>query len=194
MRSRALRSAAACVTLVLGSAAPCFAQGGAFGLGARMSMIRNDTQIDTDALRFFGGQLRARTSPRTGFEFAIDFRNESNESETVKVRDIPVQASLLIFLAKGAFSPYLLGGAGWYNHRVQLLSGDTVLDSESTRDFGWHGGFGAELRAGNHFGIHGDYRYTFLSWNNEDEPNIAGKAFLPKYKGSMWTAGLTLYF
>lgn len=194
MRSRAVRPAAACVALLLASVVPCYAQGGAFGIGGRMSMIRTDTQLDTDALRFFGGQLRARMSPRTGLEFSIDYRNDSNESDTIKVRDIPVQASLLLFLAKGAFSPYLLGGAGWYYHRVELLSGDTVLDAQSNREFGWHGGFGAEIRAGNHFGIHGDYRYTFLNWNSKDEPNVAGKAFLPKYKGSMWTAGLTLYF
>jgi opacity protein-like surface antigen len=194
MRSRAVLSAA-CVTLVLVSARPCFAQGSAFGLGGRMSMIRNDTQIDTDALRFFGGQLRARTSPRTGLELSIDYRNESNESETIKVRDIPIQASLLLFLAKSALSPFVLGGAGWYNHRVERLSGNTVLDAQSNREFGWHAGFGAELRAGNHMGIHGDYRYTFLSWNKEeDDPTIAGNRFLPKYKGSMWTAGLTIYF
>jgi len=192
MRSRAVLSAVAFIMLVLGSAAPCFAQ---FGIGGRMAMIRNDTQIDTDALRFFGGQLRARTSPRTGLELSVDFRNESNESETIKVKDVPVQASLLIFLAKGAFSPFLLGGAGWYNHRVELRDGETVLDAQTTHDFGWHAGFGAEVKAGNHIGIHGDYRYTFLSWNDEeDDPNIAGTRFLPKYKGSMWTAGLTVYF
>ena len=70
-----------------------------------------------------------------------------------------------------------------------------MLDSESTQEFGWHGGFGAEVRAGKHFGIHGDYRYTFLSWNNETTSRTSpGSRFLPKYKGSMWTAGLTLYF
>jgi len=192
MRSKAVLPAAAVVALVFASAAPCFAQ---FGIGGRMSMIRNDTQIDTDSLRFFGGQLRARTSPHTGLELSLDYRNESNEAETIKVRDMPIQASLLIFLAKGGFAPFVVGGGGWYNHRVEVHSGNAVLETDSTHEFGWHTGFGAEVRAGKHFGIHGDYRYTFLSWNNDDdEPNVAGSRFLPKYKGSMWTAGATLYF
>jgi len=144
MRSKAVLPAAAVVALVFASAAPCFAQ---FGIGGRMSMIRNDTQIDTDSLRFFGGQLRARTSPHTGLELSLDYRNESNEAETIKVRDMPIQASLLIFLAKGGFAPFLVGGGGWYNHRVEVHSGNAVLETDSTHEFGWHTGFGAEVRA-----------------------------------------------
>jgi len=68
-----------------------------------------------------------------------------------------------------------------------------VLLSDSTREFGWHAGFGAELRAGRHLGVHGDYRYTFLDWKSEEE-DPEGNRFLPNYRGSMLTVGLTLYF
>jgi hypothetical protein len=51
--------------------------------------------------------------------------------------------------------------------------------------------------AGRHFGIHGDYRDTFLDFSDdedddEDEGFIGG--LLPGHKGSMWTVGATFYF
>jgi opacity protein-like surface antigen len=159
-----------------------------------MSMVRSDAHSDADPVRFTGGQMRARTSPRTGIELSLDVRTQSNEALTERVRDVPVQASLLLFLARGTFSPYLLGGPGWYSHRVQSLAGGDVVDSETTRKFGWHGGFGAEVRLGHHVGVHGDYRYTFLHFGSEEGDTSSKSRFLPNYDGSMWTAGLTVYF
>jgi hypothetical protein len=184
-------AAAVCLLLV---SIPCAAQATAFGLGARVAMIRSDAHSNVDPLRFTGGQMRARISPRTGLELSLDVRTQSNEALTERVRDVPVQASLLLFPVRGAFSPYVLGGPGWYSHRVQSLVGGDVADSETTRKFGWHGGFGAELRLGNHAGIHGDYRYTFLHFGSDDDDTKSGSRFLPNYDGSMWTAGLTVYF
>ena len=194
MRSVLRFCAAAAVSSLSLSAVPCAAQDAAFGLGGRLSMIRTDAHSDADALRFIGGQIRARLSPRTGFELSIDKRTQSNEALTERVRDIPVQASVLLFPVSGSFSPYVLGGGGWYYHRVESLLAGDVLDSETTRKFGWHGGIGAELRLGQHAGVHGDYRYTFLHYGSDDEDSSSKSRFLPKYDGSMWTAGLTVYF
>ena len=81
--------------------------------------------------------------------------------------------------------------------RFETLAGDETLASETIRDFGWHAGFGAELRMGNHAGLHGDYRYTFLDFggnaDDDDGKGLIGR-LLPAYKGSMWTAGFTVYF
>ena len=112
----------------------------------------------------------------------------------MRLRNVPIQASLLLYPAAGAFSPYVLGGAGWYSQRVELLLGDDVVESETTRKFGWHGGFGAELRLGRHAGVHGDYRYTFLHFGSDDDEEDNGRGFLPNFDGSMWTVGVTVYF
>ena len=174
---------------------------GAFGIGGRISFVRTDVDlVDEESRRFWGGQIRARMSPRTAFELSLDVRTETNETETVRLRSMPIQASLLLFPAKGAFSPFVLGGGGWYATRVETLLGDETLTSETVREFGWHAGFGAELRMGSHAGLHGDYRYTFLDFGGDEDdgdddggPPIIGR-FLPAYRGSMWTAGLTFYF
>ena len=191
MRSTLQRCAAA-LSLVLCAASPSAAQG--FGLGARMSMVRTDVQSDDDAVRFWGGQIRAHISAKTALELSIDRRTDTNEAETVRLRNVPIQASLLVYPAAGAFSPYFLGGGGWYSQRVELLLADDVIESETTRKFGWHAGFGAELRLGRHAGVHGDYRYTFLHFGADDDEEDNGRGFLPNFDGSMWTAGVTVYF
>jgi hypothetical protein len=175
-------------------------------------MVRADAAAEASAERFTGGQLRAMVSRRSGIELSLDLRTQSNEAQTERVRDFPVQASLLLFPIRSSFSPYVLGGIGWYSHRVEQLSSQQVVESETTRRVGSHAGFGAELRLGKHAGIHADYRYTFLKFGSkDDDPNpssaltagggsriagnaIPGSQFLPGYEGSMWTGGFTIYF
>jgi opacity protein-like surface antigen len=168
-----------------------------------MSMIRGDVEADTSAERFTGGHIRARLSPRTAIELALDRRTETNDAGTERVRESPLQASLLLFPIRSVFAPYVLGGGGWYTNRVETIENNKAVSSISTRKFGWHGGFGAELRLGRHAGAHADYRYTFLRFgDDETETAPAARAdgesglsrFLPSYGGSMWTAGLTIYF
>jgi opacity protein-like surface antigen len=171
-------------------ATPAAAQ---FGIGGRMAWIRTDVESDADSVRFTGGQIRLGLSPRLGVEVSMDRHSESFELLNEKVTETPIQASLLLRLASGSFSPYLLGGPGWYRRSVEVIDGPELR--VKTSEFGWHAGGGLELRLGKHAGIHGDYRYTFLDFgddDDEDEGIIGG--FLPGYRGSMWTLGATIYF
>jgi opacity protein-like surface antigen len=160
-----------------------------------------DAEVDSE--RFMGGQVRLGLSRRTAIELSLDVRTETNEAATLRVREYPIQASFLLYPVRSVLSPYVLGGGGWYAQRIETLLDDEVQASETTRDFGWHAGFGGELQLGRHLGIHADYRYTFLDFGDDDEPGgePAGAngfsrlvSFLPSHKGSMWTAGLTVYF
>lgn len=180
----------ALVTLMVPAAAR--AQG--FGVGLRIATIRGDVDVDpaATAKRFTGGQIRARVSPRMAVELSLDLRSETNDVGTQRVRDYPLQASLLLFPIKGPFSPFVLGGAGWYTHKLETLSNDKVTASASSTKMGWHAGFGAELLLGHHAGVHGDYRYTFLHWDHPSGDVLSG--LVPSYGGSMWTAGVTFYF
>ena len=175
------------------SASPAYAQ---FGIGGRIAMVRFDRELDDTSERFNGGHIRALLSPRTGIEVSLDLRSETNEAETLRVRQYPVQASFLVYPARGAVAPYLLGGAGWYTNRIDTLDGDETVSTESSRDFAWHGGFGLELRFGRHFATHGDYRFTNLNFgdDDDDDEDDDGFSLLPSYQGSMWTVGLTVYF
>jgi opacity protein-like surface antigen len=174
---------------LLAWAAPVSAQG--FGLGARIAWVTRDVEADVDSLRFVGGQVRL-LSQRFGVEVSVDRHSESFELLNQKVTETPIQASLLLRLARGRVSPFLLGGSGWYRRKVEALDGAGDL-SVSTTEFGWHAGGGLEILPSRHFGIHGDYRYTFLDFNDDDDEGFIG-GLLPGHRGSMWTLGATVYF
>ena len=175
-------------------ATPATAQG--FGIGGRLAWITNDSALDVDSERFFGGQIRL-SGTRIGVEVSLDRHSTSLELLNQKVTETPIQVSLLLNLASGSFRPYLLGGPGWYYRNVSPIDGSGGVQEVSTHDFGWHAGLGAEILAGRHFGIHGDYRYTFLDFNDDNDQEIGGGivgSLLPGHKGSMITLGATLYF
>jgi opacity protein-like surface antigen len=181
-------------------AAPAAAQG--FGIGARLAWIKTTSDIeelDNDSQRFYGGYIRL-SGARVGVEVSLDRHTETLELLNQKVTETPFQVSLMLKLAGGSVQPYLLGGPGWYYRSVSPIDGPADELDVSTHDFGWHAGGGLEVRAGNHFGFHGDYRYTFLDFGNDDdeEIDIPGGGFvgriLPGHKGSMITIGATLYF
>jgi opacity protein-like surface antigen len=129
----------------------------------------------------------------------MDHHSESSELLNTKVTETPIQLSLLLRLAGGGkVAPYLLGGKGWYKRKVELLDSDEA-DVETTES-GWHAGGGLEIRPHRRFGIHGDYRYTFLDFGDDDDDGeeddddgIIG-GLLPGHRGSMWTLGATIYF
>lgn len=182
--------------LALTVAAPAAAQG--FGIGARMAWVNGDSDDNTDSVRFTGGQIRLGLSQRIGIEASLDRHTESFELLNQKVKETPLQVSLLLKLAGGGFQPYLLAGPGWYKRSTEPIEGPAEDLKVSTTEFGWHGGGGVEIRMGKHFGLHGDYRYTFLDFNDDDDDEIDGIGvigrLLPGHKGSMWTVGLTVYF
>ena len=175
---------------LLVSAMPASAQG--FGIGGRIAWVHPDA--DVDAVRYFGGQVRL-LGPRFGLELALDHRSESLELVNQKVSETPIQASILMRLGRGRVTPFLLGGPGWYRRKVESLATPGNL-SVSNTEFGWHAGLGLEVLAGKHFGIHGDYRYTFLDFHddNNDGGFIGIGKLLPGHRGSMWTLGATFYF
>jgi opacity protein-like surface antigen len=179
------------LAVLAGTAAPVAAQ---VGVGARLAWVKSGVASEADSVRFIGGQLRLGGG-RLGIEIAIDRHSETFEALNQKVVDTPIQTSLLLHLASGKLSPFLIGGPGWYRRRVEPITGPDV--SVNTTEFGWHAGGGLEFHLGRHAGIHGDYRYTFLNFNNDDDQEIGsgivGK-LLPGHKGSMWTLGATFYF
>ena len=132
----------AAVTLM--TAAPASAQ--SFGIGPRFSFVRGDIPSGTPSTRFLGGTLRLASSRKVSFEVSFEQRSETSEDLTTRFRERPLQFSMLVFPARGVFSPYLLGGYGLYQQITdQLDNVGAVVDSVSTRTTGWHAGIGAEI-------------------------------------------------
>ena len=176
---------------LLASLAPASAQG--IGVGGRIAWVNPDTEVDVDSVRYFGGQIRL-VAGRIGVELSMDRHSESSEVLGQKLTETPIQASFLL-RGSGRFAPFLLAGPGWYRRTVEALDSTSDLDV-STTEFGWHAGAGLEVLLTRHFGIHGDYRYTFLDFGDDDEDDDGGfiGGLLPGHRGSMWTLGATFYF
>jgi opacity protein-like surface antigen len=175
----------------------------AFGVGPRFSFVRGDLKAGSST-RYSGAMLRLRTSPRSAIELSLDYRNHLNESLTERIKDYPLQGSLLLYPVRTTFSPYLVTGIGLYSQRIEGLQDNHVLTSTKTRKTGYHAGLGADLRLGGHATVHADYRYTFLGFGR-DEGSEPGALPIPgfgglqdrlklSHKGSMWTTGVTVYF
>jgi opacity protein-like surface antigen len=182
------------------------AQGG-LGVGPRFSFVNsNVVDISSERVRYFGGSLRLRSSAKTTIELSADYRSLTNELGTERTRDLPLQASLLMYLGRSAVSPYVLGGVGWYSLKTERYSGDTVLSDESVNRMGYHAGVGGDLRVTSRASVHLDYRYTFIHFGEEEAATGAPGAIpLPftqglqeklrlSHEGSMLTTGVTFYF
>jgi opacity protein-like surface antigen len=189
-----------CLCVVLGSAAGAAAQ--TVGVGPRLSFVRSDVHAD-HSTRVTGGVLRLRPSNRAAFELALDYRSSVGENLAERIKDYPIQASMLLYGGRSALAPYLLGGVGWYGQSIEVQN-EAGTVSTSSRKRGYHAGLGADLSFGRHVKIHGDYRYTFIGTGDDADTAPAAvpipglRALQDKlglsHKGSMWTTGLMLYF
>jgi hypothetical protein len=205
----------ASVTLTLGllltAVSSANAQESGFGIGPRLTFVRGSGDSPDGAQRFSGGAIRLGGG-KTALEVAMDFRSGVTGDLTERIKDYPIQASLLLFPVRGRIAPYLLGGVGWYSQRVEHLgAAQAVVDEQTTRKMGYHGGFGGEFRVHRHVGLYGDYRYTFIRFGDDALSTGAigadpsREAVLPtwvpfaerlkmSHEGSMFTWGATFYF
>ena len=188
---------------------PAAAAGQVIGVGPRMSFVQSDGAEGVPRDRYAGGALRMKLSPRTAIEAAADWKSTTSEDATVRIRDFPIQGSLLLYPVSASLAPYVIGGIGWYSQTTQAMADGEVLAAQTVRRFGYHGGFGADIRLGRRATLFADYRYRFIRFG-EDDPLPAGEngagalgipglgslfdTFRMSHEGSMWTGGVTINF
>jgi len=202
-------------------AAPGTAAAQMLGVGPRFSMVRGDLATNTPSTRFFGGTLRLNTSKNVGLEGSLDFRTTMDTTKTQRLRETPLQGSLLIYPFRSVLSPYALGGLGIYTRTYEVLGPAGVISqSAQERKTGMHLGFGGELRVARHAVAYVDYRYRFVKFGNGSSStgttstgsgatttsvsnstmnallgSIPGLSLLKfSHEGSMWTGGVAFVF
>jgi opacity protein-like surface antigen len=178
---------------------PALSAAQGIGVGPRMSFVRGDQPADDDSTRFFGGILRLGLSRRLALEGALDFKTTESADGLSRIKERPLQASMLLFPVRSTLAPYILLGYGWYSRTVESLD-STGAEAEdlSSRRTGAHIGAGAELMLGRHAAITLDYRYRFVSFGSpvdgESAVNLPIIGSRLSHRGSMWASGLVLYF
>lgn len=188
------RVSALALAAVVVTALPAAAQSSGIGVGPRLTFVRAGDP-EAGSQRFTGAALRLGGG-KTALEIAMDFRSTVADDLTERIKDYPIQGSLLIFPVRGRIAPYLLGGLGWYSQRVETLG--PLQNTQTTRKIGYHGGFGGELRLHRHVGVYGDYRYTFIRFGDDEESTPINLPVINRFKlahqGSMFTWGASFYF
>ena len=88
--------------LIAAAATPASAQ--SIGLGPRFSFVRGHLPTNTPPARFIGGIFRMGGAKHTALEITLDYRSTTDEDGTTRVRETPVQGSLLLFPVRRMFA------------------------------------------------------------------------------------------
>jgi len=182
------------------------------GVGPRFSLVRGDLETNTPTSRFMGGTARLKLSGKLTLEGALETKTTWNTDRTQRVRETPMQASILVFPIRAVLAPYALGGLGVYTRAYDVMgTGGVVTQTADERKIGAHFGFGAEIQVGRHAVFYTDYRYRFVKFGNDPETlvspdnsqsavtrllrSVPGLGQLNmSHQGSMWTAGVAFVF
>ena len=188
-----------CLAVVSG-ARPATASAQTVGLGPRISQVR-EAPAGSDPRRLFGGTLRIMSSKRLGLEGTLDYHSEYNDDRTLRMRETPIQGSVLFFPVRRVVSPYLLGGFGLYTRHIDTVGpAGAVIETVKERKTGWHAGMGAEVFLVRQAAIFADYRWRFVRFGapTEEGEKPIGVPVLDtlklSHRGSMWSGGLAFYF
>lgn len=164
----------------------------AFGIGPRVGYYSADDA--DDGTFYYGIQMRARMSEVVGIEGSVEYRpgtetgiDIAGVEQSYETKFVPVTGSLMLFLPTEGIAPYALGGIGAY-YTIYEAEGDFVDDWDSEFNFGYHAGAGLEMFMSQNTALSLDYRYLFLTPENENAPEDAD------YSGNVFTASLMFYF
>ena len=147
--------------------------------------VMNSRDGKTDL--FLGGaQIRAHLIWILAAEVRGSYYSDSYNVSSlggVDVKNIPIQASAMLYLMKfPGFGLYVLGG-GTYNS-LKLEGTGNVTGSVNTSKWCTHAGAGIDVHLSKHVILNADGRYVFLNIDPQNLPSATSGA----YKGDYWTA------
>lgn len=196
---------------MLALALPAVAAAQIAGIGPRFTVVRGDLVSATPTSRFVGGSARLSLNGLIGFEGALDFRTTWSQDRLARVRETPLQGSVLLFPVRTVLAPYALAGLGIYTRNFDVLgaNGD-VVQTAAERRTGIHMGFGAQVRVARHAAFFVDYRYRFVTFGDQAAgasstttrnavANLVNAvpglgSIKVSHQGSMWTGGVSFVF
>lgn len=209
------RLAGLMAVLAFGLPATAAAQIGS--IGPRFTVVRGDLVSATPTSRFIGGSARISMNGLIGLEGALDFRTTWSQDRLARVRETPLQGSVLLFPVRAVIAPYVLAGFGIYTRNFDVLGANgSVTQTAIERKTGIHTGFGAQVRVVKHVAFFVDYRYRFVKFGEETTGSTTSgsttttgrstavanllnavpglNAIKVSHQGSMWTGGISFVF
>ena len=150
-----------------------------FGIGVGETFISGDlSKYGNDSITIDGFYSY---SASYSFDFITNFHysNHQNEKQKVGLRSLNFGIKGK-FYQYDSFSPYLIGGLGFYRPRVTQYTDDGELkQSESKTAFGIHAGLGAPLRLNRMLtiGLLGQFHNPFDITQDNGEKSVTGRYF-----------------
>lgn len=193
MKKRNFKFIGYVVGAVLFLAVPMLVSGENLSIGSKLFSIGPGVTYsrpnDADNGKWFGGvQARLHLSPSLAIEGSIAYRLHDFGYHTT-IRTYPVQLSLLGYIMPGErWSPFLIGGAGWYYTRVR----GPVGYSNTASRFGVHAGGGLEVMLNEFVSLDGSCRYVWLESVTSRDANALDKTF--RDSGPMFTMAINFLF
>jgi len=164
---------------LLAMAAPHAAEARTIGVGAHVGYSKAEDA--DDGTYHIGGDLSLRPIDLVGLMLEVEYRKDDVDVDgtggvikDAEIEYIPILLSAQVFPfgdSLGAFSPFLIGGGGWYITRSEIRGSVAGIDGRFTdydSSTGWHFGFGTDVNLGPFLTLTGDFRYVFLETNLED--------------------------
>jgi opacity protein-like surface antigen len=157
-----------------------FVDSGKFGLGVRGGLYKSN---DANSMILYGGiQARWKVFPAMSIEGTFDYHPSESYPNDKKITNYPILASALFYLIPGAdFSPYVVGGVGWYFSKLEDSSG-----SSTSYTPGFHLGGGLDIPLNPNVVFNADIRYYFLNYSDQKVKDLNTNGFII-------SAGLTFY-
>jgi opacity protein-like surface antigen len=157
-----------------------YADSGKFGLGVRGGLYKSN---DADNMLLYGGaQVRWKLFPAMSLEGTLDYRASESYPNNRKITSYPLLVSALFYLMPGAsFSPYVLGGVGWYYSKIEDSSGSSTAYTP-----GFHVGAGLDIPLNPNIVFNADLRYFFLNYGDQKVKDLNANGYII-------SAGLTFY-
>jgi opacity protein-like surface antigen len=157
-----------------------YADGGKVGIGARGGIYKSS---DSEGLKFYGGvQARWKVFPALSVEGSLDYRVQESYPGNKKISSFPLLVSALFYpIPDARYSPYLLGGLGWYYSKVEDDTG-----SNTTHTPGLHVGAGLDIPLSPEVTFNADFRYYFLNYSDQKVKDL-------KTNGYIISVGLTFF-
>jgi len=158
-----------------------YTDSGKFGLGIRGGLYKSN---DADDPKLYGGiQARWKLFPALSIEGALDYRSDESYPNNKKITSYPLLVSALFHLIPGAkFSPYLLGGLGWYYSKVEDSTGSSTTYTPEL-----HLGGGLDIPLNPSISFNADIRYYFLNYGDQKVKDL-------NTNGYIISLGLNFYF
>ena len=156
------------------------ADSGKFGVGVRGGLYKTN---DADSMMLYGGaQVRWKIFPGMSIEGTLDYHASESYPNNRKITNYPLLVSALFYLMPDAkFSPYLLGGVGWYYSTIEDSTGSSTAYTP-----GFHLGVGLDIPLDPNIVFNADVRYYFLNYGDQKVKDLNANGYIV-------SAGLTFY-